>query len=116
MMREDRKTWKSFWSGDWVYWAYVLGRAGRREELRALLAESLEFHDQNHRGALPLVSIYANLGEKEKAFEWLDRAFEERPYMLPTVFSDFPFESLWSDPRIGALKDRMQWHGDSPTG
>ncbi len=114
LIHEARRKDKIFSVWTAIYLGYALGKAGRVAELRELLAEALDFHDKNHRGALPLVSIYANLGEKEKAFEWLDKAFEERPYMLPTVFSDYQYESLWSDPRIQALQNRMGWHGDSP--
>ena len=115
LMREAQGKRKQFWAGMAIDWAYALAKAGRVAELRELLRESLEFHDKNQRGALSLVAIYANLGDKEKAFEWIEKALEERPYMLPTVFSDIPFESLWSDSRIRALKDRMGWHGDLPT-
>lgn len=115
LMREARSKMKQFWSGLAIDWAYALAKAGRVAELKELLAESLEFHDKNRRGALSLVAIYANLGEKERAFEWIEKALDERPYMLPTVFSDVPFESLWSDSRIRVLKNRMGWHGDLPS-
>jgi adenylate cyclase len=86
---------------------YALGKAGRFAELKELLVEALDWHERNQRGALPIASIYASLGESDKALEWLEKSFAERPYMLPAAFSDFYFEELWADPRFGALRSRL---------
>jgi adenylate cyclase len=86
---------------------YALGRAGRFDELRDLLAETLELHEKNHYGAYALVSIYASLGEKDKAFEWLEKGFEEHDVILPAIVWDFSFESLRSDPRMKAMIIRL---------
>ncbi len=86
-------------------WAF--GRARRYEELRALLGEGLAWHETNHRAALPIAVFYAGLGENDRALEWLEKCFEERPYMLPAAFSDVYFESLWADPRFEALRSRV---------
>ncbi len=87
--------------------AYGLGKAGGFAELRERLAEALEWHEKNHSGATWIVSIYANLGEKDKAFEWLDKAFDEHAGNLQSVVSDFAFENLWSDPRWDSFANRL---------
>ncbi len=87
--------------------AYALRKAGRLDELRRFLAEALEWYQKRGRGATALVSIYANLGELDTAFEWIDRAFEEHSAYFPTVAFDFAFENLWPDPRFGTLLDRL---------
>jgi hypothetical protein len=43
------------------------------------------------------------MGQKDKAFEWLARAYEEHSGNFPTIFEDFSFESLHSDPRVAAI-------------
>ncbi|MGP8125859.1 MAG: TPR end-of-group domain-containing protein [Nitrososphaerales archaeon] len=53
------------------------------------------------------MSIYANLGEKDKAFEWLEKAFEEHNSYLPWVPVDFAFGSLRSDPRMDSIRARL---------
>ncbi len=90
-----------------TFLGWALGRARRYEELRALLAEALAWHETNHRGALPIAVFYAGLGENDRALEWLEKCFEERPYMLPAAFSDVYFESLWADPRFEVLRSRV---------
>jgi adenylate cyclase len=87
--------------------AYALGRAGKFVELRELLAEALEWHDKNHRGSTALASVYANLGDKDKAFEWLEKAFVEHSGLLPTIVFDFAFENLHSDPRWDTMIRRL---------
>jgi len=86
---------------------YALGKARRTVELKELLAEALDQHEKNQRGALPIASMYASMGENEEALKWLEKSFDERPYMLPAAFSDYYFEQLWSDPRFEALRARL---------
>ena len=92
-----------------TYLGYALSKVGKIDELRELLSEGLEWHSKNHRGALPIAVMYADLGENDRALEWLGKSFEERPYMLPAAFSDFYLEQLWSDPRFEALRRRLGW-------
>ena len=108
-IRESIEMKKGFTPGKASDLAYALGKAGRYAELRELLAEAMEWHEKNHRGAMALVSIYANLGEKDRAFEWLEKAFEEHSGYLLSVFNDYAFENLRSDPRMKAMKRRFGW-------
>ena len=87
--------------------AYVNGLAGRTDEARRLL---LEIRAQAARGyASPIWSALAHLGlsEVDAAFEWLDRAFEERDGSLILVTASPEFDPLRSDPRFRALLERM---------
>jgi serine/threonine protein kinase/Tfp pilus assembly protein PilF len=47
--------------------------------------------------------IYTGLGEKEKAFEWLEKAYEERSNWLIMLDNDQLFDSLRSDERFKTL-------------
>ena len=51
--------------------------------------------------------IYAALGEKDQAFEWLDRAYEARAGALGTLKAHPQFDSLRSDSRFTDLLRRM---------
>jgi hypothetical protein len=46
---------------------------------------------------------YVMLGEKELAFEWLERAYEEHGNGMLDLALDRRFDSLHSDPRFGEL-------------
>jgi len=52
--------------------------------------------------------IYAGLGDKDKALEWLERAYSDRAYYLPVYLTtDARLDSLHSDPRYKDLLRRM---------
>ena len=54
---------------------------------------------------------YAMLGEKELAFEWLEKAFQERSSWLVEVRVDPLWDPLRSDPRYKELLQRMGFRG-----
>jgi len=64
---------------------------------------------QEHGGAgtLELASAYARVGDKEKALEWLQKAYEERNGNITLVNSYPDYKSLRGDPRFSALLKRI---------
>jgi tetratricopeptide (TPR) repeat protein len=85
--------------------AYAYGVAGRRPEALDALRE---FRQQSPDGFLPpyfMAEIYAGIGEKDQAFAWLDRAYEERDCM--EVKLDPFLDSLRSDPRFHEFLRRL---------
>ena len=53
-------------------------------------------------------AIYAELGENERAFEWLEKAYEERDPCLVRMNVQPEFDGLRSDPRFGNLLHRLK--------
>ncbi len=53
------------------------------------------------------VTSYAALGEKDKAFEWLNKLYEERNGMLIWLKVDHACDPLRSDPRFEDLMRRV---------
>jgi len=63
---------------------------------------------QGQEQAASVALEYARLGEKEKAFEWLERACQERSRALVYVLrADPQFDLLRSDPRYQQLLQRI---------
>jgi adenylate cyclase len=86
--------------GDLAY-AYV--KAQRPEEARKLLAIL-----ENPVSGKPfpytrIAAVYAVLGEKEKAIDYLEKAYEKRSGYLPSIATDFVYENLRGEPRFEAL-------------
>ncbi len=106
-IRESIRMERGFQMGSISDLSHALGKAGRVDELKELLAEAQDWHEKNHRGTLALVAIYANMGEKDKAFEWLEKAFEEHSGYIPSVFFDYAYENLHTDPRMEAMERRL---------
>ena len=47
--------------------------------------------------------LYADLGDKDQAFRWLDTAYQERDTWLIGLNTDFSLDALRSDPRFAEL-------------
>jgi hypothetical protein len=52
--------------------------------------------------------VYASAGQTDKAFFWLEQAYEEREGQVITLLKlDPAFKQLRSDPRFSALLQKM---------
>jgi eukaryotic-like serine/threonine-protein kinase len=54
-----------------------------------------------------LAQLYADLGDKEHAFQWLDAAYKEHDTNLFTLRTDLTMDSLRSDPRYAEMVRRI---------
>ena len=88
--------------------AHAYARAGRREEALKLVGELKRI--ETERGQIPLFAIvwaYAGLGDKEQAFAWLEKGYQERRDRMVQLNVDPLLEPLRSDPRFHDLVRRM---------
>jgi tetratricopeptide (TPR) repeat protein len=53
--------------------------------------------------AYKVAQLYADLGNKDQAFKWLDTAYQERDFDLIGLNTDFLLDPLRSDPRFAEL-------------
>ena len=74
--------------------------------LRLDLDGQLERAKSGYTSANRIASIYARLGDADAAFEWLERAYEDRDNMM-AVRIDADFSRLRSDPRFADLLRRL---------
>jgi TolB-like protein/Tfp pilus assembly protein PilF len=86
----------------WVY-----GRCGQAEPARHILHDFLEQSRHGRFPALAIAQVYIGLGEKDRAFEWLDKAIDQRDLDV-TLLWDSPYEGLRSDARFNLLLRRMK--------
>ena len=54
-----------------------------------------------------LAAVYVGLGDKDKAFEWLEKDFQARNGKLTEIRWQLQFESLRDDPRFKDMLKRM---------
>lgn len=54
-----------------------------------------------------IASVYAWRGEKDRAFQWLERGYSERDASITWLKIDFSFRGLREDPRYKALMHKM---------
>lgn len=62
---------------------------------------------QGKIGSWQMASIHAELGERDQAFVWLNKAYEERASLLPFLKVTPIFDSLRADPRYADLLRRV---------
>jgi len=86
---------------------FVRAVLGKRSEARAIIKNLEEKYAHQQADATLLAAVYAGLGEKDRAFEWLEKAFQDRSSLLIDSRLEFPFASLYDDPRYQALLKRM---------
>jgi serine/threonine protein kinase/Tfp pilus assembly protein PilF len=86
-------------------WAYAV--SGRDDEARHIIGELRNRRRKEYIRPYAVAKIYCALGEKDLAFEWLDKAYEEHDISLSTAFSDETISSLHSDARFVKLLNRM---------
>jgi len=87
--------------------ARVLALLGRRDDAREELARVLEHARNTYVPAIFLAAIYVALGEHEPAFEYLERAVEERNTLLLWLPSDWTWEPLRGHPRFSQVLESV---------
>jgi hypothetical protein len=88
-------------------WVYAV--SGRQETARKFLDMLMELRTRRYFDAYYIALIYAGLGEKDKAFEWLNKGFEERGSCLIWLKTDPSLKILRSDPRYRQILKKMGW-------
>ena len=86
---------------------YTYGVSGRRVEALKVLQELQGQSKQRYVSPYHLAMVYAGLGEKDKAFAWLERAYEDREGRMTTLKFVPEFDGLRSDSRYAALQRRI---------
>jgi TolB-like protein len=103
-------------------WSVYYDAAGNRELTEYGDAVERGFHASGWRGGLTeginvqlsqrqvsyvspylIARLYADLGDKEKAFEWLNTAYREHDFLLRELNTDFGMDNLRSDARFAEL-------------
>jgi tetratricopeptide (TPR) repeat protein len=88
---------------------FTYGKMGKREEAQAVLREMQQLSSRRFVTAYGMALVYAGLGEKDDAFAWLQKAFDERSHWLVWLRLDPRWDSLRADPRFDALVRRMNY-------
>jgi len=90
--------------------AHAYAATGRRAEAQKILQEWLRQSESKYVSPYMIGTVYASLGDKEKAFEYLEKAYQEKSSDLPYFLrADLRIDSLRSDPRFQDLLRRMNF-------
>ena len=90
--------------------AHAYATLGRRAEAEKILGEWRRQSQTSYVSPYMIATVYASLGEKNKAFEFLEKAYQERSSDLPYFLrADLRIDNLRSDPRFQDLMRRMNF-------
>jgi TolB-like protein/class 3 adenylate cyclase len=87
----------------------TLAMLGQMEEAKRLFSDLQKGVSSNAVFAFEIAIIFHYLGETDKAFQWLDRAYENREFWLVSLKVSPYWDPLRSDPRFQKLLDRMNF-------
>jgi serine/threonine protein kinase len=93
-----------FRSGGWP--------AAAHKAIEVLLAERKA--GANYTASYEIAEFYADLGDKDHAFQWLNTAYQEHSPFLVILPVDFTFDSLRSDPRFAELVRKVGFPTATP--
>jgi serine/threonine protein kinase/Tfp pilus assembly protein PilF len=99
---------EAFKRGDRAGLAYAFAASGNREEALSILKEIKERSLEQNVDPVIFAEIYVGLGEIDKAFEALERAYQQRsPIMVDYIYLDPLFDGIRSDPRFTTLLKKI---------
>jgi eukaryotic-like serine/threonine-protein kinase len=88
--------------------AHVYATIGNRAEAQKILGDLQHQLKTSYVSPYMIAAIYSGLGQKDKAFEFLEKAYQERsPDIVYFIKADLRIDTLRSDPRFQDLLRRV---------
>lgn len=89
--------------------AHAYAALGKKTEAERILRD-LERKSKPTASPYTMATIYAGLGQNDKAFEFLEKAYSEKSFEILWLNSDLLLDSLRTDPRFQQLLARLGLH------
>ena len=85
----------------------ALAAAGKRAEAHNIIDELIRSSKSSNVSPFYIAEVYSTLGERDQAFEWLEKAYQLRDDELGWILIDPSLNNIRSDPRYTDLLRRM---------
>ena len=89
------------------YLGNVYAAAGKKAEAQKVLAELRDLSKTRYVSPYYIACLYAGLNDKDQAFEWLERAYQERSFFMTLLKFETVLDNLHVDPRFKDLLKRI---------
>jgi Flp pilus assembly protein TadD len=86
---------------------YVYAVSGNRSEAQKVIDQLKQLSKEMYVPPYNVATVYVGLGEKNQAFQWLDKAYEDRDRSLILLKVEPKFDGVRSDPRFTALLKKV---------
>jgi tetratricopeptide (TPR) repeat protein len=90
-----------------AYRSYIHARSGKTAEAERLLLELQKQAQGAYVSPHHVAIIYAGLGDRERTFEWLEKAYESREEAMMFLNVDPTWDDLREDSRFQSLVQRV---------
>jgi eukaryotic-like serine/threonine-protein kinase len=87
---------------------FVSAKAGNNDEALAILNRLLAFAKKGSAVSVQIAMVHTGLGEKDKAFQWLEKGYSQQESMLTYLKIEPVWDDLRSDPRFTALLRKIR--------
>jgi TolB-like protein/DNA-binding winged helix-turn-helix (wHTH) protein/Tfp pilus assembly protein PilF len=87
--------------------AHAFAASGNRHQAETAFTELTEFSSHNYVSPISFAEYYAALGDRDKAFQWLERAYREHTTEMISLNVNHRFATLKSDPQFQDLLKRV---------
>ncbi|MEP6946063.1 MAG: winged helix-turn-helix domain-containing protein [Acidobacteriota bacterium] len=94
--------------------AYANAKLGRRDEVEKSLKTLDSLPHEVYVDPFFIAVIYSSLDDKDKTFEWLEKAYQARSSLMPTLVNDPKWDGLRSDPRFQDLLPKIGFTRQKP--
>ena len=92
--------------------AFAYAVTGRKEDANRIVGELRKRSERAYTPPSLIAAIYGALGDRDKAFEFLEEAFRQRDSLLVYLKVEPMFDPLRGDPRFANLLKRIGLEGD----
>ncbi|HEX8176197.1 MAG TPA: protein kinase [Pyrinomonadaceae bacterium] len=86
---------------------HAYAASGNRDEAMKVLNQLKEIEKQQYIPAYHFVILYAGLGDRDSAFEWLEKTYRDRTSRMTILQVDPYLDPLRSDPRFAEIVQRV---------
>jgi serine/threonine protein kinase/tetratricopeptide (TPR) repeat protein len=104
---EELKKGGNFTAEPLATMGYVYGRMGRHADARKVLEDLQTQSKSVYIAPSMFARVYIGLGDKEQAFAWLERGYQQHDFWLTFLKGEPMYDTLRSDPRFQELVRRI---------
>jgi len=76
---------------------HVYALSGKKSDARTVIEELKQLSGHQYVPATSIALVYAGLGEKDQAFAWLEKGYEEHAFQMQWLKVDPRWDNLRSD-------------------
>jgi DNA-binding winged helix-turn-helix (wHTH) protein/TolB-like protein/tetratricopeptide (TPR) repeat protein len=88
---------------------HVYAASGNLRQAREVLQDLEDRGGQEYVPSYAIALVYAGLGDNDRAFTWLEKAYEDRSTAMVFLSMDPELSSLHSDPRFEKLSQKVNF-------